>query len=152
MPNGSSLTYLHMKRAFGAAEDYSQMFATKHPVLLPWNHHLTVLVVREAHERVRHNETLTETKRRFWIPKRRSLVRCLIHHCALCRMYEGAPFKGPRTFCRMYEGAPFKGPPLPVFHVKEDPAFSYTRVDFAGPLTIRTNHTTDSQVWICLFK
>ena len=36
--------------------------------------------------------------------------------------------------------------------MKEDPAFSYTGVDFAGPLTIRVDHVTGSwKVWICLF-
>ena len=118
-------------------------FASKHPVLLPQNHPLTTLVVREAHGRVHHNgvkETLTETRRKFWISKGRSLVRYLIHHCTLCRRFEGAPFKSPPP------------PPLPIFRVKEDPAFSYTGVDFAGPLTIRVDHVTGSwKVWICLF-
>ena len=46
-------------------------FASKHPVLLPQNHPLAMLVVREAHGRVHHNgvkETLSETRRKFWIP------------------------------------------------------------------------------------
>ena len=53
-------------------------FAVKYPVLLSRNHPLTTLVVREAHERVHHDrvkETLTETRRKFWILKGRSLVR-----------------------------------------------------------------------------
>ena len=83
---------------------------------------------------------MTETRRKFWVPKGRSLVKYLIHHCTLCKTFEGAPFKSPPP------------PPLPVFRVKENPAFLYTGVDFAGPLTIHTKHTTNSQkVWICLF-
>ena len=118
-------------------------FAVKYAVLLSRNHPLTTLVVREAHERVHHDgvkETLTETRQKFWISKGRSLVRYLIHHCVLCRRFEGAPFKGPPP------------PPLSVFRVKEDPAFSYSGVDFAGPLTIRADKATYSKkVWICLF-
>ncbi len=97
--------------------------------------------MRRAHERVCHNgvkETLTETRRSFWIPKGRSLTKCIIHRCVLCRRFEGAPFKTPPP------------PPLPTFRVKEDPAFSYTGVDFAGPLSIRGSVTPD-KVWICLF-
>ncbi len=93
------------------------------PILLPRTHPLTKLIVRRAHERVCHNgvkETLTETRRSFWIPKGRSLTKCIIHRCVLCRRFEGAPFKTPPP------------PPLPTFRVKEDPAFSYTGVDFAG--------------------
>ena len=130
-------------RCRGRLSNMEAPFAVKHPVLLPRNHPLSTLIVRGAHERVHHNgvkETLTEVRRRFWIPKGRSLVRYLIHHCVLCKRFEGGPFKSPPP------------PPLPVFRVKEDPAFSYTGVDFAGPLTIRTDGETKSRkVWICLF-
>ena len=130
-------------RCGGRLTNVEAPFTVKYPVLLSQNHPLTTLVVREAHERVHHDrvkETLTETRRKFWIPKGRSLVRYLIHHCVLCRTFEGAPFKGPPP------------PPLPVFRVKEDPAFSYSGVDFAVPLTIRADNATHSnKVWICLF-
>ena len=108
---------------------------TKHPVLLPRYHPLTTLVVREAHEHVHHNgvkKTLTETRKKFWIPKGRSLV----HYCTLCRRFERAS----SMVCHHY---------LYLFSVWR---FSYTGVDFAGPLTICIDHVTILQkVWICLF-
>ena len=117
--------------------------AVKYPILLSRHHPLTTLVVQEAHKRVHHNgvkETLTEVRQKFWIPKGRSVVRYLIHHCVLCRRFEGAPCKGPPP------------PPLPVFRLKEEPAFSYSGVDFAGPLIVRAEGAMQSQkVWICLF-
>ena len=48
------------------------LYSTKHPVLLPRAHPLTSMIVREAHDRVRHNgvkETLTEIRTKFWIVK-----------------------------------------------------------------------------------
>lgn len=39
-------------------------------------------------------------------------------------------------------------PPLPICRVKEDPAFTYTGVDFAGPLMIRSSIP---KVWMALF-
>lgn len=48
---------------------------------------------------------------------------------------------------------PFTGPPpppLPKFRVKEDPAFTYTGVDFAGPVFVRSG-ASSSKVWICVF-
>ena len=43
-------------------------------------------------------------------------------------------------------------PPLPTFRVKEEPPFSYTGVDFAGPLHVHPYSLTESnKVWICLF-
>ena len=81
-------------------------------------------------------ETLTEIRRKFWIPRVRSLTRQLIYQCVLCRKLKGSSFK------------PLPPPPLPV---KEDPAFTYTGVDFAGPLHIRVYKTSTQKVWVCLF-
>ena len=72
--------------------------------------------------------------------KRQSLVRLIIHRCVKCRRLEGTPFLVPPP------------PPLPISRVKEEPAFSFTDVDFAGPLMIRTDGPNKSaKAWICLF-
>lgn len=117
--------------------------AAKHPIILPRGHHLTALIVRRAHERVCHNgikETLTEVRARFWIIKGRSLVRKLIHQCTICRRYEGPHYQVPPP------------PPLPEFRVSEQPPFTFTGVDFAGPLYIRYPGSKETcKVWICLF-
>jgi hypothetical protein len=118
-------------------------FATKYPILLPRDHPLTTLVVRRAHDRVGHDgmkETLTEVRRKFWIIRGRSSVKSIIHRCVLCRRFEGVPFRAPPP------------PPLPKFRVTEEPPFTYTGVDFAGPLYIRSfGLTQDNKAWICLF-
>lgn len=91
--------------------------STKHPFLLPRDHHLTSLIVRRAHERVFHNgtkETLTEVRSGYWIVKGRSLVRKLIHHCTVCHRYEGPHYQVPPP------------PPLPEFRVSEQPPFTFT--------------------------
>ena len=98
-------------RCGGQLSNMEAPFVTKHPILQPRNHPLTTLVVRDAHERIHHNgikETLTETRRKFWIPKGRSLVRYLIHRCILCRKLEGAAFKSSTTTsaCLPCEGRP----------------------------------------------
>ena len=99
--------------------------------------------MRKAHERVFHNgvkDTLTEVRSRFWILKGRALVKKVVHQCVICRKFEGRPYLGPPP------------PPLPEFRVKEDPPFTYTRVDFAGPLYIKASSATaSSKVWICLY-
>ena len=56
--------------------------------------------------------------------------------------------------CRKLEGTSFKPPPpppLPTFRVKEDPAFTYTGVDFAGPIHVRGSDDVSQKAWICLF-
>ena len=118
-------------------------YSTKYPLLLPRDHPVTPLIVDDAHRRVLHNgvrETLTEVRRKFWIVKGRSLVRGILHQCRTCRRFEGGPFPAPPP------------PPLPVCRVKDDPAFTYTGVDYAGPLLIRTEGSSKTgKVWICLF-
>ena len=76
----------------------------------------------------------------FWIIKGRSLVRRLIHKCKVCLRYEGPHYQVPPP------------PPLPEFRVTEQPPFSSTGVDFAGPMYIRyPGNKETSKVWLCLF-
>ena len=130
-------------RCGGRLSNADVPYSVKHPILLPRDHHFTLLIVRRAHERVLHNgvkDTLNEVRSKFWIIKCRSLLKKLIHRCVVCKRFEGKPCLGPPP------------PPLPKFRVAEDPPFMYTGVDFAGPLFIRTgNLAADSKVWICLY-
>ena len=132
-----------MWRCGGRLANVDVPYSTKYPLLLSRDHPLTPLVVDDAHKRVLHNgakETLTEVRKRFWIVKGRSLVRSIIYKCVVCRRFEGAPFPTPTP------------PPLPTIRVKEAPAFSFTGVDFEGPLTIcNEGPTRTTKVWICLY-
>ncbi len=85
-----------------------------------------------------HNGTLAELLSRFWIVKGRNFVKSIIHQCPVCRRHEGKPYSAPPP------------PPLPMFPVEEAPPFSFTGVDFVGPLYVR-NDGTSKKVWICLF-
>lgn len=118
-------------------------YSTKYPLLLCRDHSLTTLIVSDAHRCVLHDgvrETLNQVRGKYWIVRGRSLVRKLIRCCVTCRKYEGAPFSTPPP------------PPLPQSRVKDAPAFSYSGVDFAGPLVIRISRTSKkSKAWICLF-
>ena len=118
-------------------------YSTKHPILLLKDHHFTTLVILRAHKRVSHNgvrETLTELRSIYWIIRGRSAVKSIIRQCTVCLRYEGKPYTATHP------------PPLPEFRVRERPPFSYTGVDFAGPLHVkeRGNNGT-SKVWICLY-
>ncbi len=128
-------------RCRGRIQNAAVPYPTKHPVLLPRNHHLTLLLVRGAHSRVLHNgvkETLTELRSKFWIIRGRNLVKNIIHQCRVCRRHEGRPYGAPRP------------PPLPAFRVEEVPPFTFTGVDFAGPLYVK-GETGSKKVWICLY-
>ena len=103
--------------------------STKYPILLNQSHHVTLLIVCECHETVKHGgvkETLTELFIKYCMDV--SFVRSSMEH--LCT--NSLP------------------PPLPSFRVSEAPPFAYTvDLDFARPIYIRG--AEKSKVWICLF-
>ncbi len=129
-------------RCGGRIQNADLPFSAKHPALLAKDHFLTALIVRRAHERVFHSgvkATLTELRSQFWIVRGRSFVRQILGRCTVCKRFEGRPYHAPNP------------PPLPVFRVDESPPFTYTGVDFAGPLHVKEANDTSSKVWISLF-
>ena len=130
-------------RCGGRLQNADIAFATKHPIILPKKHRLSVLLVEEAHRRVQHDgvkETLSEVRAKYWIVAGRSLAKTAIHKCVVCRRFEGRPFKAPPA------------PPLPSFRVNEAPPFVYTAVDFAGPMYLKDKgEVSGGKVWIALF-
>ena len=112
---------------------------TVFPILLDTKSHITHLIVMACHERIMHGgvkDTLTELRSKYWIVKGRSFVKKLLQRCVVCRRIHGNPFPSPRS------------PSLPGFRVQESPPFSYTGVDFAGPLYVKSG---EGKVWICLY-
>ena len=133
-------------RCGGRISNSDFSYATKHPILLPRDHPYTLLAIREAHTRVLHNgvkETLTELRAKYWVVKARMSIKSVISKCNLCRRYGGLAFKAPPP------------PPLPSFRVTELLPFSYTGVDYAGPLYVRPDYPAqprcEQKVWICLY-
>ena len=115
----------------------------KHPAILDAEHYVTSLIVRDSHERVKHNgvkETLTEIRSKFWIVRGRQYVRKLIHECVVCRRQEGIAYKPPNP------------PALPVFRITKDHPFTYTGVDFAGPLYVKqVNAVAMEKVYLVIY-
>ena len=120
--------------------------SAKQPALLPSNHHFVKLLVRKAHETMKHsgvNQTLTFIRERFWILKGRQTTRKVIKSCVICRRLEG----------HSYGTVP--SPDLPAERVSEDPPFSHVGVDFARPLYIKVAcdqaEERQEKVYVCLF-
>ena len=129
-------------RCKGRLQHSSLPWTTIHPILLNEKHHLTTLIVCQAHEKVMHcgtKATLTELRSRYWIVRGRSVVRRILRRCLICKRHEGPPFQIPPP------------PPLPPLRIEEVPPFTHTGVDFAGPLHIRHDAAESKKVWVCLF-
>ena len=134
-----------MWRCKGRLGNANLPYNTKYPALLPKHHHLTVLIIRDAHARFMHNgvkETLTQVRSRYWVLQGRQMVRQILLKCLICRRYEGSPQSAPQP------------PPLPQFRIQEyrEPAFTSCGIDFAGPLFVKTQGlVAEKKVWICLY-
>lgn len=117
--------------------------SAQNPILLDKGHHLTTLIVLDAHRRVLHNgvrETLTELRSAYWIIRGRQFIRKLIYHCPVCRRQEGRP----------YQSVP--PPALPEYRVRKSRPFCHTGVDFAGPLYVKQSTVSEKpKTWLCLY-
>ncbi|XP_055622808.1 uncharacterized protein LOC129766312 [Toxorhynchites rutilus septentrionalis] len=116
-------------------------YATKYPVVMPRDHHITLLLVHSFHQRFLHanGETVcNELQQQFYIPKLRVLVRKVGRNCQHCKIKKAvpkAPQMGPLPRVRL---TPFIRP------------FTYVGVDYMGPFEVKVGRSVVKR-WICLF-
>ena len=129
-------------RCKGRLENASINYDTKYPILLPRQHYFTELMIKRAHLLLLHagvSSTVTFIRRKFWIPKIRQVVKCVIRSCVPCVKVIGRSFRQPET------------PPLPKCRIQESDPFSITGVDFTGALFYKTDTSKLNKAYICLF-
>jgi len=128
-------------RCKGRVENSTLSFGAKCPVLLPKHGLYTEMVVQKAHSDILHSgvsQTLSKVRNNYWITHGRSVIKCVLKKCNVCRKCEGGPYKMPNM------------PPLPKSRVSESKPFTVTGLDYLGPVYIKT-HQDSPKVWICLF-
>ena len=112
---------------------------SKFPVLIPKHGIITTLLIEECHKRLMHggaSHTLMLLRTEYWVPQGR--VQRILKQCNVCRKAEGDPFKMPRLA------------PLPRDRLTTSCAFSYTGLDYFGPMYVKQSGVT-TKVWVCLF-
>lgn len=100
----------------------------KHPLIIPRESALTILIIDQAHRAALHGGTqvtLSTIRRRYWILGGRVPVRAFIHRCITCVRY------------RAFLGQQLMGQLPPSRFVRARP-FLHTGVDLAGPIILRT--------------
>ena len=136
--------YLDMNghiRCRGRLENADICEGAKHPILLPRDHRYTTLVIQMYHEKAFHtgcSQTLSLIRNKFWIPQGRAAVRRVLEKCVVCRRHEGGPYKMQLM------------PPIPTERVSASAPFTYTGLDYFGPLFIKTKGGSQ-KVWVCLY-
>ena len=96
-----------------------------HPVILPHDHHVTSLIIRQHHERTGHSgrsATLNDLRASvFWIV---GAVSSIVRKCVTCHKLKG-------SFCGQ------KMADLPQDRLEPAPPFTNVGVDFFGPYYIK---------------
>ncbi|UYV63476.1 hypothetical protein LAZ67_2004175 [Cordylochernes scorpioides] len=109
---------------------YSNLqFDEKHPIILPRDHFITELIVRQCHLDHLHSGlqlTMSALRLRYWIPAGRSLVKKIIHQCMVY-------FRAKRQVTKQIMGD------LPMHRIVKSNPFTKTGIDFAGPFLMKPN-------------
>lgn len=128
-------------RCNGRLKHADWSFDKRHPILIPRDCEFTNDLVMKIHRENYHmkaNHTLSRVRESYWIPKGKSYIQRLLAKCPECVKQSGGPFKLPPA------------PTLPFERVNYSSPFTYTGVDYMGPLLIN-NGDGNSKRWICLF-
>jgi len=107
------------------------------PVLLPYNHPLTRMIVATEHKKRNHCgvQVLQNILREeLWIPKSRRIIREVVNACGNCRRHLAK------------SGETDQGP-LPVDRVRDTAVFEVIGIDLGGPLYLRSKQ----KVWFVIF-
>ncbi|XP_046581531.1 uncharacterized protein LOC124288973 [Haliotis rubra] len=107
-----------------------------HPILIP-SGHVAMLILREAHEKVYHagiEQTLSQSKLRFWIIRGRNATKKLVRNCVICMK-----LRQPAHATLMADLPPER---VNVF----SPPFTTTGIDLFGPFYLKYGHNKKRKV------
>ena len=117
------------------------------PIFIPREHALAKSLVINAHRKTLHggaSSIMADVRKKFWIPKLRSLAKSVVHNCEKCKRYRVKPLAPPKTG------------KMPIFRTEFSPPFTVVGVDFAGPLLYKIgqkskNDPDKNKCYIALF-
>ncbi|XP_068735176.1 uncharacterized protein [Montipora capricornis] len=130
-------------RAHGRLEDVRSLpQELRNPVILPRDHPLVILLLRDLHERRGHcgyKSLINEARRKSWIIGVRGMSKALTTKCITCRKLRKKPLEqlmGQIPSLRVAVGTP------PFFN---------TAMDMFGPLHIKLNRKTLKEAQVIIF-
>ena len=129
-------------RVGGRLENALIKFEAKHPIVLPYRHHVTDLIISQHHQKTGHlgqEYVLSGLRQLYWIIKGRSAVRRVISSCFLCKKLG--------TLCGEQLMADLPKERL----MSGDPPFSHVGIDYFVPLYVRQARSNVKR-YGCLFS
>ncbi len=128
-------------RVGGRVSKADVSYDTKHPVLLPSSHWISLLIVRQAHQ-FGHNgvaATTAKTRRKYWIVKANDLAKSVKYKCVFCKSMTQnleTQFMADLPDIRL---APFT------------PPFHHTACDYFGPIVVKVGRNKTAKYYGVLF-
>ncbi|XP_077296689.1 uncharacterized protein LOC143918622 [Arctopsyche grandis] len=126
-------------RVGGRIQNSELAVETIHPIILPSNHPLTRLIIKNYHLRHLHLGTqslLNILRLRYWPIAGKSTVKGVLRECMVC--FRANPLIRQRMMGN-----------LPTERVIASPPFTNTGLDFAGPLAIKSGTSRGSKIIKC---
>ncbi|XP_041449935.1 uncharacterized protein LOC121404468 isoform X1 [Drosophila obscura] len=128
-------------RVGGRIDNSMATYEAKHPILLPKESPVAVLLARHQHVTSLHAgvEFMFHTLRqKYWILGARNIVRKIVFNCKICFLQR----KGTSTQLMA---------DLPAFRVQPTRCFLHSGLDYAGPVIIKTSLSNDSGLDVALY-
>lgn len=111
------------------------------PILLSRKSRLTKLYINKIHiinHHVGARHTSASVREQYCIEKGLSLVKSVIYHCQVCRIWIGGSFALPPM------------PPLPKVRVTHSAPFLRVGLDYFGPINIKDYNNEPQKAYVCL--
>lgn len=131
-------------RVGGRLDNANLPYQHRHPAILAGNDHLTMLIVRDAHQKTLHGGiklTMAKLRLQYWIISGKSAVKYIINKCVTCFRF------------RSNGHTQIMGH-LPEPRITMSRPFCHVGVDFAGPLSIKISPgrgTRTTKGYVCVF-
>lgn len=128
-------------RCKGRLKNSNWSYDKRYPILIPKDCEFTNKIIIQTHQDNYHvgaNHTLSIIRQNYWIPQGKSQIQKILRKCSRCIKHGGGPFKLPPT------------PALPAERVNYSAPFTYTGLDYLGPIIVETKNGTEKR-WVCLF-
>lgn len=126
-------------RVGGRLKNTYLAYSTKHPILLPSNHHFTKLIFEYKHRQLLHpgpQSLLSSIRQFYWPVGGRILAKQTVKNCVTCFKHNPVAFISPMSN-------------LPNHRIKPNLPFEITGIDYAGPIFILSRKGRGAKLLKC---